>query len=83
MIIVDTGFWFGLLDRRDQYHSACYSFFSICEDPLITTFPVLTESMHLLMNRGYPQQGLSLWQTLQLHQLKKFSTFSLTDEHLP
>jgi len=39
--------------------------------------------MHLLMNRGYPQQGLSLWQTLQLHQLKKFSTFSLTDEHLP
>jgi hypothetical protein len=40
--------------------------------------------MHLLMNRGYPQQGLSLWQTLQqFHQLKKFSTFSLTDEHLP
>ena len=29
-------------------------------------------------------QGLSLWKTLQqLHQLKKFSTFSLTDEHLP
>lgn len=84
MIIVDTGFWFGLLDRRDQYHSACYSFLSICEDPLITTFPVLTESMHLLMNRGYPQQGLSLWKTLQqLHQLGKFSTFSLTDEHLP
>ena len=84
MIIVDTGFWFGLLDRRDQYHSACYSFLSICEEPLITTFPVLTESMHLLMNRGYPQQGLSLWKTLQqLHQLGKFSTFSLTDEHLP
>ncbi len=54
MIIVDTGFWFGLLDRRDQYHSARYSFLSICEEPLITAFPVLTESMHLLMNRGYP-----------------------------
>ena len=40
--------------------------------------------MHLLMNRGYPQQGLSLWKALQqLHQLGKFSTFSLTDEHLP
>ena len=57
-------------------------FVNLCRS--VTTFPVLTESMHLLMNRGYPQQGLSLWKTLQqLHQLGKFSTFSLTDEHLP
>ena len=26
LIIVDTGFWFGLLDRRDRYHESCRRF---------------------------------------------------------
>lgn len=84
MIIVDTGFWFGLLDRRDRYHESCRRFLAACEEPLVTTFPVLTEAMHLLMSRGRTSQGLALLAVLDsLRQQGQFSTFSLTDEHWP
>lgn len=84
MIIVDTGFWFGLLDRRDRYHEPCRRFLAECSEPLVTTFPVLTEALHLLMNRGRTSQGISLLAVLDsLRQQGKFSTFSMTDEHCP
>lgn len=63
MIIVDSGFWFGLLDKGDRYHPDCHQFIQQCNEPLITTFPVLTESLHLLMSRGYAAQGLTLLDT--------------------
>jgi uncharacterized protein len=84
VIIVDTGFWFGLLDRRDAYHDRCRSFLAGCREPLITTFPVLTEALHLLMSRGHTQQGLTLLTVLgDLQQEGRFSTFSLHDGHWP
>ena len=84
MIIVDSGFWFGLLDRKDVYHPACTAFLRQCEEPLITTFPVLTEALHLLMRRGNTQLALELLALLaKLNQQGMFSTFSLGDVHLP
>ena len=84
MIIVDSGFWFGLLDKGDRYHPSCRQFIQQCNEPLVTTFPVLTESLHLLMSRGYAAQGLTLLDTLdRLHKSDSFSIFSLTDAHLP
>lgn len=38
MIIADTGFWFGLLDKRDSYHDRCRIFLANCREPLISTF---------------------------------------------
>ena len=35
MIIVDSGFWFGLLDRKDVYHPARTAFLRQCKEPLI------------------------------------------------
>jgi predicted nucleic acid-binding protein len=84
VIIVDTGFWFGLLDRRDRYHPSCRKFLDSCHEPLITSFPVLTEALHLLMRRGRTAQGLTLFAVLEsLQQQRRFSTFSLTDAHYP
>ncbi|SEH05052.1 type II toxin-antitoxin system VapC family toxin [Candidatus Venteria ishoeyi] len=84
MIIVDTGYWFGLLDQRDDYHAVCCEFLSQCQEPLITTFPVLTEALHLLMRRGNSQQGLVLLELLSKLQTQgSFSIFSLQHEHLP
>lgn len=51
LIIVDTGAWVGLANRRDQYHPACRGFFKRNREPLITTCPVLVETTHLLFNR--------------------------------
>jgi len=84
MIIVDSGFWFGLFDRKDVYHPACCVFLKQCQEPLITTFPVLTEAMHLLIRRGNTQLALDLLALLaKLHQQGVFFTFSLGDAHLP
>lgn len=84
MIIVDSGFWFGLFDKRDVYHPACCAFLKQCDEPLITTFPVLTEALHLLMRRGNTQLALKLLALLDtLHQQDVFTTFSLGDAHLP
>ncbi|TAN64689.1 MAG: PIN domain-containing protein [Methylobacter sp.] len=84
MIIIDSGYWFGLFDRKDIYHPACKAFLTQCREPMITTFPVLTETLHLLMRRKNVQlafEFLAFLPTLQ--QQGNFFTFSLSDNHLP
>ena len=84
MIIVDSGFWFGLFDRRDINHLACKTFLMPCREPLITTFPVLTEALHLLMRRGNIHLAFDLLALLQtLQQDGSFFIFSLQATHLP
>jgi predicted nucleic acid-binding protein len=84
MIIVDSGFWFGLFDRKDAYHPACCAFLKECNEPLLTTFPVLTEAFHLLSSRSNNQLALNLLALLRRLQTEgRFSVFSLNDSHLP
>lgn len=83
MIIVDSGFWFGLFDRGDSNHLICKNFLMQCTEPLITTFPVLTEALHLLIRRKYVHLTFELLNLLQqLQQRGDFSVFSLQDKHL-
>lgn len=73
----------GLLDKKDDWHSACRAFLAQCHEPIVTTFPVLTEATHLLMRWGHAQQNLALLALLsKLQKQNKFSVFSLHDEHL-
>jgi len=39
VIIVDTGAWVGLANRRDNYHEPCRHFFQTNRQRLITTYP--------------------------------------------
>lgn len=48
MIIADTGFWVALLFRRDRSHADAARAFERWQGQLITTWPVLTETCHLL-----------------------------------
>jgi len=48
LIIVDTGFVFALLDRRDAWHASALARRDTAESGWITTWPVLTECCHLL-----------------------------------
>jgi len=51
MILCDTGFWFALANPKDKYYSKAIEVAqSLNEDP-ITTWPVVTETCHLLANR--------------------------------
>jgi predicted nucleic acid-binding protein len=51
MIIVDTGFWLALGNRRDRYHSLAKQKLAEIRRPLITTWPVLTETCYLLLQQ--------------------------------
>ena len=51
MVIVDTGFWLALSDDQDRYYQNTQKFLRNNSDPLITTWPVITETCHLLQSR--------------------------------
>lgn len=57
MILADTGFWLALANRRDRHHHAAKEALSGLREPLVTTWPVVTETCHLLVTRlGAPAQ---------------------------
>lgn len=51
MIIVDTGFWLALANRADRFHGLACRVLENLDQSLITTWPVLTETCHLLLQR--------------------------------
>ena len=51
MIIVDTGFWLALADQRDRYNQRAKEALKKYDDPLITTWCVVTETCYLLLKR--------------------------------
>lgn len=51
MIIADTGFWLALANVKDRYHRAAVQALERVREPLICTWPVMTETCHLLATR--------------------------------
>ena len=80
MIIADTGFFLALANRRDRVHQQAKRALARIAEPLITTWPVMTETCHLMTSRmsvgaaeifvASAQQGA-------------FQIFALASEHLP
>ncbi|WP_340643474.1 type II toxin-antitoxin system VapC family toxin [Phormidium pseudopriestleyi] len=66
MIIVDTGFWVALANKNDDYHEAAKKTFSQYNEPLITTWCVVTETCYFLQVRA---EGL---ETKPLHPSRGF-----------
>jgi predicted nucleic acid-binding protein len=57
MVIADTGFWLALLNRRDRHHDAARKAQEGLDEGLVTTWPVVTETCHLLLSHlGTPAQ---------------------------
>lgn len=55
MIIADTGFWLALANERDRHHGRARDALDEVSEPLVTTWPVLTETCHLLSRRLGPE----------------------------
>ena len=63
MIIIDTGPIVALFDKDDRYHQLCIEVLKGIEEPLITTWPVLTEAFYLLNFSCRVQNDL--WEFIQ------------------
>ena len=60
MIIADSGFWIALASRRDRYHDAAVRAARHWSDEgFITTWPVLTEVVHILAHRVSVEQAVT------------------------
>lgn len=54
MVIADTGFFVALLRPVDHAHHAALRAYEAIEEPLVATWPVLTEATHILATRAHP-----------------------------
>ncbi|MEY4544756.1 MAG: hypothetical protein RL685_951 [Pseudomonadota bacterium] len=79
MIIADTGFWLALANQRDRHHAAAQAAFDALTEPLITTWPVLTETCHLLATRI---GGHALERFVSAAANGAFELFALEGRHL-
>lgn len=52
MIIADKGFFIALGNSRDSYHSLAIQIINTLNEPLLTTYPVITETSYLLARDG-------------------------------
>jgi uncharacterized protein len=78
MIIVDTGFWLALIDKKDNYHDIAKQALKKYNEPLITTWCVITETCYLLLTR----KGVEAQVTF-INSLKQelFTIFNLETHH--
>ena len=78
MVIADTGFWLALANRDDAYHSAAVAALKDLVEPLITTWPVMTETCHLLLRELGVKAQLAF---MESYNRRAFQVFSLGEEH--
>lgn len=80
MVIADTGFWLALSNRRDAHHELAVERLRELREPLITTWPVVTETCYLLLARiGVAEQRAFL----DGYSAGAFEMFDLRREHGP
>lgn len=80
MIIADTGFWVALGNRKDRHHARARDWLEALDEGLISTWPVLTETCHLLLHRlGSRSQE----RFLRSYAEGGFELFDLDRNHAP
>jgi predicted nucleic acid-binding protein len=79
MVIADTGFFIALASRTDRHHETAKVALRALRAPLVTTWPVLTETCHLLAARvGHA----SLLAFVASAERAAFEVFALEPRHL-
>lgn len=79
-IIIDTGFFVALFSNTDQFHKHALNLRKLIDKKKwITTWPVLTETCHLLSARGFSHVIQNL---LKLHEQGGFELFYISNLHV-
>jgi len=66
MILVDAGFLYALLDKDDAWHVRASAASDAIKEKWITTWPVLTEAVHLIGRWLGVDQAVALMQDIAL-----------------
>ncbi|MEE8523388.1 MAG: PIN domain-containing protein [Thermoanaerobaculia bacterium] len=80
MVIADTGFWIALANRRDKFHGRAKAWLDAIDEPLVTTWPVMAETCHLLLHRLGPE---SQWKYVDSCSRGAFDLFQLERSTTP
>ena len=79
MILADTGFFIALINRRDRHHARAKVCLEQLREPLLTTWPVATETCHLLA-RTSPDLALQFLRSLHAGAAR---LHDLSEAHVP
>jgi hypothetical protein len=80
MVIADSGFWVALANRKDKHHDAAKERIRSLGEPLITTWPVVTETCHLLLARFGTRSQRTF---VESFSSGAFDVFELERRHAP
>ncbi len=80
MILVDTGFWLALANTADRHHERARAALAKHRGPLTTTWPVMTETCHMLASRLGTEAEIAF---VRSAALGAFDVFQLERAHLP
>jgi predicted nucleic acid-binding protein len=79
VILADTGFWLALANRRDAHHARAKAALARLRGPLVSSWPVVTETCHLLVSRLGIDAELAF---VRSASLGAFDIFALDRAHL-
>lgn len=78
MVIADTGFWLALANSKDRHHQNARAWLRALDEGLVSTWPVVTETCHLLLHRLGPQ---SQERFLRSYRDRAFDLYALERRH--
>ena len=75
MVLADTGYWLALANARDRWHEKAVAVGRQLTEPLVVTWPVVTETCHLMLSRlGVRAETRFIEQiarNVELHELER------------
>lgn len=80
MILADTGFWLALANASDRHHARARAALAKHAGPYLTTWPVMTETCHVLASRLGAHAAIAF---VRSAALGAFDVFELDRSHLP
>ena len=78
MILTDTGYWLALENSNDHFHQRAIDVTQTINTELFITWPVITETCHLLNNRIGSRAPIKFLQQIE----QSAHLFELTTDHL-
>jgi len=78
MILTDTGYWLALANSKDRFHQRAIDVTRTINSQLFITWPVITETCHLLNNRIGSRAPIKFLQQVE----QSISIFELNVSHL-